>query len=291
MPDCLFAAGVDVGSTQTKAVILNRARAVVGRSLRMTGARIVEAADKALEEAAASAGIGRERIAFVVGTGYGRFKVTSGDAQVTEISCHARGAHFLFPQTRTVIDMGGQDTKAIRVGPDGDVLDFAMNDKCAAGTGRFLGTSAEVLGLKLDELGPIALRATEPVRMTSVCTVFVESDIMSYLAQKKTVENILGGVHRAIATRTVSLTRRVGIEPEVTFTGGVSRNPGMVRALEEALQVQLNVSPDAHYMGALGAALFALERAEAKLRNGGAAAGEDVSISGWSDGLTEERGP
>lgn len=291
MPESLFAAGVDVGSTQTKAVILDRARAVVGRSLRMTGARIVEAADKALEEAAASAGITRDRIAFVIGTGYGRFKVTAGDAQVTEISCHARGAHFFFPQTRTVIDMGGQDTKAIRVGPDGDVLDFAMNDKCAAGTGRFLGTSAEVLGLKLDDLGPIALRATEPVRMTSVCTVFVESDIMSYLAQKKTVENILGGVHRAIATRTVSLTRRVGIEPEVTFTGGVSRNPGMVRALEEALQVKLNVSPDAHFIGALGAALFALERAEAKLRNGGAPAGEDVSLSGWSDGLTEERAP
>ena len=283
----LFAAGVDVGSTQTKAIVLNRARAIVGRALRMTGARIVESAERALEEASASAGLSRDRIAYVVGTGYGRFKVTSGDAQITEISCHARGAHFYFPQSRTVVDMGGQDTKAIRVGPDGEVMDFAMNDKCAAGTGRFLGTSAEVLGLSLDELGPLALKATDPVRMTSVCTVFVESDIMSYLAQKKTVENILGGVHRAIATRTVSLVRRVGIEPEVTFTGGVSRNVGMVAALEEALKAKLNVSPEAHYSGALGAALFALERAEAKLRDGA----EDVKISGWSDGLSEEKTP
>jgi predicted CoA-substrate-specific enzyme activase len=218
----LFAAGVDVGSTQTKAVILDSRRAIVGRSLRPTGARIVESAAAALNEAAESARLTRDKINYVVGTGYGRFKVTSGDAQITEISCHARGAHFFFPSTRTVIDMGGQDTKAIRISPEGEVVDFAMNDKCAAGTGRFLGTSAEVLGLSLDELGPLALKSTEPVRMTSVCTVFVESDIMSYLAQKKTVENILGGVHRAIATRTSSLVRRVGIEEEVSFTGGVA---------------------------------------------------------------------
>jgi predicted CoA-substrate-specific enzyme activase len=138
-----------------------------------------------------------------------------------------------------------------------------MNDKCAAGTGRFLSAAADVTGISLDEIGAVALRATAPVRLTSVCTVFVESDIMSYLAQRKTVEDILGGVHKAIATRTMALVRRVGVEREVTFTGGVSRNVGMVRSLEDVLGQPLNVSPDGHFMGALGAALFALERAQA----------------------------
>ena len=146
--------------------------------------------------------------------------MTFGDAQITEITCHARGAQSLFPATRTVIDMGGQDTKAIKVGPDGSVVDFSMNDKCAAGTGRFLSAAADVTGVGLDEIGPLSLQAKTPVRLTSVCTVFVESDIMSYLAQRKTIEDILGGVHKAIATRTMSLVRRVGVEDEVTFTGG-----------------------------------------------------------------------
>ena len=158
--------------------------------------------------------------------------------------------------------MGGQDTKAIKVGPDGSVMDFSMNDKCAAGTGRFLSAAAEVTGMGLDEIGPISLRAKNPVRLTSVCTVFVESDIMSYLAQRKTVEDILGGVHKAIATRTMALVRRVGVEEEITFTGGVSRNIGMVKGLEAVLGRSINVHEQGHFMGALGAALFALERAE-----------------------------
>jgi predicted CoA-substrate-specific enzyme activase len=133
-------------------------------------------------------------VGYVVGTGYGRYKVTFGDAQITEITCHGRGAQSLFPATRTVIDMGGQDTKAIKVGADGSVIDFSMNDKCAAGTGRFLSAAADVTGVGLDEIGPLSLQAKTPVRLTSVCTVFVESDIMSYLAQRKTVEDILGGV-------------------------------------------------------------------------------------------------
>jgi predicted CoA-substrate-specific enzyme activase len=168
--------------------------------------------------------------------------------------------------------MGGQDTKAIKVGPDGSVVDFSMNDKCAAGTGRFLSAAADVTGVGLDEIGPLSLLAKAPVRLTSVCTVFVESDIMSYLAQRKTVEDILGGVHKAIATRTMSLVRRVGVEAEITFTGGVSRNSGMVRALEEVLGQPINVSVEGHYIGALGAALFALERAQAGARGEGIAA-------------------
>ncbi|HWC03587.1 MAG TPA: acyl-CoA dehydratase activase [Methylomirabilota bacterium] len=256
-------AGVDVGSTQTKAVIIDGARRIVARALIATGANVTRAGERAFLAACEAAGLHRESVGYVVGTGYGRYKVTFGDAQITEITCHARGAHFLFPETRTVIDMGGQDTKAIRVHPDGSVVDFSMNDKCAAGTGRFLSAAADVTGIDLDEIGSVALKATAPVRLTSVCTVFVESDIMSYLAQRKTVEDILGGVHKAIATRTMALVRRVGVEDEVTFTGGVSRNVGMVRALEAVLGRRLNVSPDGHFMGALGAALFALERAEA----------------------------
>lgn len=258
----LLAGGVDVGSTQTKAVILNDRREVVASSLIPTGAYVTQAAERAFQETLQKAGVRRKEIAYVVGTGYGRYKVTFGDVQITEISCHARGAHFLFPGTRTVIDMGGQDSKAIKVGNEGDVADFQMNDKCAAGTGRFLAAAAEVLGLSLDEIGEVSLKARNPVRLSSVCAVFVESDIMSYLAQNKTVEDILGGVHSAIAARTVSLVRRVGVENQITFTGGVSRNTGMIHALEEKLQAKLNVSDDSHFAGAIGAAIFALERAE-----------------------------
>ena len=264
----IFGAGVDVGSTQTKAVIVDESRTIVSRTLISTGANVTRAGETAFVQACRAIGLPRDAVGYVVGTGYGRYKVTFGDAQITEITCHARGAQSLFPATRTVLDMGGQDTKAIKVGPDGSVIDFSMNDKCAAGTGRFLSAAADVTGVGLDELGPLALQATQPVRLTSVCTVFVESDIMSYLAQRKKVEDILGGVHKAIATRTMSLIRRVGVEDEVTFTGGVSRNIGMVKALEDVLGRPLNVSEEGHYVGALGAALFALERALAAAATG-----------------------
>jgi (R)-2-hydroxyacyl-CoA dehydratese activating ATPase len=262
----IYGGGVDVGSTQTKAVIVDESRTILARILIPTGANVSRAGENSFVKACEAAGLAREAVGYVVGTGYGRYKILFGDAQITEITCHARGAQSLFPATRTVIDMGGQDTKVIKVGPDGSVADFSMNDKCAAGTGRFLSAAADVTGVGLDEIGPLALQAKVPVRLTSVCTVFVESDIMSYLAQRKTIEDILGGVHKAIATRTMSLIRRVGVENEVTFTGGVSLNIGMVRALEEVLGQPINVSAEGHYMGALGAALFALERAQAGAR-------------------------
>jgi (R)-2-hydroxyacyl-CoA dehydratese activating ATPase len=270
----IYAGGVDVGSTQTKAVILSEDRKIVGRALINTGAFVSQAADRSFKEAVKNAGIAATDVAYVVGTGYGRYKVNFGNAQITEISCHARGAKFLFPNTQTVIDMGGQDAKGIRVGLDGDVKDFVMNDKCAAGTGRFLSNAADTLGVSLDEIGPISLQGTKPVRLSTVCAVFVESDIMSYLAEGKQMPDILAGVHSAIAARTVALVRRVGIEPEVAFTGGVSRNVGMVKALEEKLELHVNVCDDSHFIGAIGAALFALERATA-------AAGEvkDVDMS------------
>ena len=258
-----YAAGVDVGSTQTKALLLDPDGRIVARSLAETGAYLVRAAERAFERVLAEGGLGREDVGYVVGTGYGRFKVAFGDAQVTEISCHAKGAWSLFPATRTVVDIGGQDTKAIKVSAFGEVLDFAMNDKCAAGSGRFLTNSAEALGMDVGDIGPRSLEARQAVRLSTVCTIFVESDILSYLAQGKRVDDILAGVHGAIAARTVALVRRVGVETEVTFTGGVSKNVGMVRALEERLGVAVNVSSDSHYTGALGAAIFALERLRA----------------------------
>ncbi len=245
---------------------MDKNRRLVAQELIDTGANLQRAAERAFRSVLQKAGLQEEDIAFTIGTGYGRYRVTFGDDQVTEIACHARGAHFLFPGTRTVIDMGGQDTKAIRVGEHGEVVDFVMNDKCAAGTGRFLAACADVMGFSLDDIGPLSLRARHPVRITSVCTVFVEADIMSYLAQGEAPEDILAGVHQAIGARTLSLVRRVGIEPEVTFTGGVSRNVGMVRALEKLLGMKLNLSEQSHFAGAIGAALFALERAHAGAR-------------------------
>ncbi|MBZ5521469.1 MAG: acyl-CoA dehydratase activase [Acidobacteriia bacterium] len=257
-----IAAGVDVGSTQTKAVLLreNGGLTIIARALTQTGANVQKAAENAFEECCRAAGIPTADVGYVVGTGYGRYKISFGNAQMTEISCHARGAHFLCPGTRTVIDMGGQDSKAISVGPAGEVLDFMMNDKCAAGTGRFLANAADVMGISLDEIGPLSLQCKRPVKMATVCTVFVESDILSYLSQGKRPEDILGGVHLAIAKRTISLARRVPVEPEITMTGGVARNIGMVKALEEVLGRPLLISPDAHYMGAVGAAIFAMEK-------------------------------
>ena len=257
----MYVAGADVGSTTAKVVILDRNGEIAGTSLGPTGASIVEAAQRRFREAIGKAGIDEHEIEFVVGTGYGRFKIPFGDTQITEISCHARGAHRLFPDTRTIVDIGGQDTKAISVDEQGEVVDFCMNDKCAAGTGRFLEAAAMTLGLPLEEIGPVSLRAARPLRITNVCTVFVESEIMSHLVRGEKMEDILRGVHNAIGIRSIALLRRVGINEEVTFTGGVSRNAGMVRALEDQLGIRVNVSPLSQYIGAIGAALFALERA------------------------------
>lgn len=258
-----YAAGVDVGSTQTKAAIIDEAGTLVGRSLIDTGANVVLAAEHAYELALADAGLEEREVGFIVGTGYGRYRVTFGDTQVTEISCHGRGAVHMFPGTRTVVDMGGQDTKAIRVKPNGEIADFCMNDKCAAGTGRFLGAAAAALEIPIGELGPMALRSERPVKITTTCTVFAESEVLSWVAKGKKIEDILQGVHQSIVSRSLGLMRRVGIDPEVTFTGGVTKNIGMVKALEAALGYTVNVSDDSPYMGALGAALFALERISA----------------------------
>jgi len=258
-----YSGGVDVGSTQTKAVIINGKREIVGRALIDTGADVIQAAHNAFDLALSTLGLARSQVGYVIGTGYGRYKVTFGDRQVTEISCHGRGASQMFPKTQTVLDMGGQDTKAIRVRPNGEIADFCMNDKCAAGTGRFLGAAANALNIPLGELGGVSLKSDKPVRISTTCTVFAEAEVLSWLGKGKKVEDILWGVHQSIAARAIGLLRRVGIVEEVTFTGGVAKNVGMIKALEEKLETKLNVSDDSHYMGALGAALFAMDSIEA----------------------------
>jgi len=254
-----YAAGVDVGSTQTKAVIINEEREIVSRSLIDTGANVVLAAENAYKKALDMDGASEEEVEYVIGTGYGRYRVTFGNTQVTEISCHGRGAVHMFPNTRTVVDMGGQDTKAISVNPSGEIVDFCMNDKCAAGTGRFLGAAAAALDIPLDDLGSTALAHAKSVRISTTCTVFAESEVLSWLGKGKKIEDILWGVHQSIAGRSIGLLRRVGIDEEVTFTGGVTRNVAMIEALEEKLGLKLNVSEESHYMGGLGAALFAMD--------------------------------
>ena len=272
-----YAAGVDVGSTQTKAVIIDERLAIVGRALIDTGSNVTIAAQNAYDLALREAGIEEEKdgVGFVIGTGYGRYRVTFGDAQTTEISCHARGAVQMFPGTRTVLDMGGQDTKAIKINERGEVLDFSMNDKCAAGTGRFLGAAANALEIPLDELGPTALRSDKPVRISTTCTVFAESEILAWLAKGKKTEDILLGVHQSVSSRALALLRRVGIEREVTFTGGVARNAGMVEVVSGLLGFPVNHGEESHYMGALGAALFAMDRIRSQQEPATIAGGRD----------------
>ncbi len=262
-----YVAGIDIGSTQAKGVILDKDGAIAGKAIIDMETNMGTAAERVFELALANAGLSATDIAFTVSTGYGRYRVTFGDLQVTEISCHARGAVAEFPKTRTVLDIGGQDTKAIRIGDSGEVTDFAMNDKCAAGTGRFLGAASFALEMPLSELGPLALKSTQPVRITTTCTVFAESEIIGHLAKGHRPEDVLMGMHHSIATRCASLVRRVGLLPEVTFSGGVSRNLAMVVLLEEVLGTPLNVSSQSHFMGAIGAGLYALDNVRAGQRS------------------------
>jgi predicted CoA-substrate-specific enzyme activase len=220
-----------------------------------TGASNRKAAEKAWRDAMEKAGL--KKVDYLVATGYGRDSVDFADASVTEITCHARGAHYIFPDARTVIDIGGQDSKIIRVNEMGRTEDFVMNDKCAAGTGRFLEVMAKALEVKLEEMGPLSLESVNEIKVSSTCTVFAESEVVSLVAAGHETRDILQGIHRAIAGRVAALVSRVGLAPCVIMSGGVAKNVGVVRALEEKLDHKITVPPEPQIIGAIGAAIIA----------------------------------
>ena len=255
-----FYAGIDSGSTSTDVVILDKDRNIVAQVVLPTGAGAAIGADRALAEALEQAHLRLSDLNATVTTGYGRSAVERGDQSITEITCHAKGAFFLDPQVRTIIDIGGQDSKVIRIDETGSVVNFVMNDKCAAGTGRFLELMARTLELSLDEMSELGLKWKEDVTISSMCTVFAESEVVSLVAQNRRTADIIHGLNRAVAAKTVALCHRVGGQERYMMTGGVSRNQGVVKEIEKLLGVELEISEKAQVNGALGAALFAMER-------------------------------
>lgn len=254
-----YVAGIDSGSTSTDVVILDAAGDMAASVILPTGAGAAAGAERALAAALAQAGLCREDLDAVVATGYGREAIQLGDKAITEITCHARGAHHLDPSVRTIIDIGGQDSKVICVDEAGSVVNFVMNDKCAAGTGRFLEMMARTLEMSLDELAGRGLRFSEDITISSMCSVFAESEVVSLVAQNKATDDIVHGLNKAVAVKTCALAKRAGGKPAYMMTGGVSRNCGLVKTLEEALGAPLAVSEHAQLCGALGAALFAAD--------------------------------
>ena len=259
----MYVMGIDSGSTSTNAVIMDGERNIVASSVVRTGAKSGESAQRILGEILEKAGLKREDISWIVSTGYGRVSIDFADENVTEISCHGRGAHYFNPSVRTILDIGGQDSKAIHLNEAGEVTDFVMNDKCAAGTGRFLEMIARTLEVDVDDLGPEALRSTEDIEITSMCSVFAESEVISLIANNKEKADIANGVCRAIAGKAYSLLKRVGMEETFMMTGGVAKNPGVVRAVEEKIQSRLYICPEPEIVGAAGAALYALDKMQA----------------------------
>jgi predicted CoA-substrate-specific enzyme activase len=258
----MLVAGVDVGAATAKAVIASDGK-VVGQAVIPTGDRIVVAADKVTRLALEKAGMWRDNFDFGVGfdyvisTGYGRHGVPFANKAVTEIICHAQGAHFLLPATRTIIDIGGQDSKAIGLDEKGNVINFVMNDKCAAGTGRFLEVMAQVLGVTIEELGPIALTSKNPCQISSTCTIFAESEMVSLRAEGKSRQDLIAGIVRAVSSRVAVMGKTVGFKRDVVFTGGVAKNVGVKKALQEEIKMEIVVPEEPQTMGALGAALLA----------------------------------
>ena len=257
-----FVVGLDSGSTSTNAVVMNEAREIVASVVIRTGAKAGASAERAYREVLERAGITPDQIACTIATGYGRVSIPFADENVTEISCHGRGAHYFNPAVRTILDIGGQDSKAIHVNATGEVTDFAMNDKCAAGTGRFLEMIARSLEISLDELGPAALESKKRLEIASMCSVFAESEVISLIANNEEKPDIAAGVCRAVAGKAYSLMRRVGLEGAYMMTGGVAQNPGVVRAVEELIGEKLFICDDPEIVGATGAALLALEKSE-----------------------------
>ncbi|MCS7130485.1 MAG: acyl-CoA dehydratase activase [Archaeoglobaceae archaeon] len=250
----MISAGIDIGSITAKCVILQDHKILAYRILKVKP-DLEESAKEIFEETLKLSGLKREEIDRIVATGYGRARVDFADKKITEITCHAIGATFLIPEARTVIDIGGQDSKVIAV-ENGKVLDFVMNDKCAAGTGRFIEVMANALGLKIEQVGELALKAKEKLKISSTCTVFAESEVVSYISAGRKVEEIIAGVCDAIAGRLMAMVARVGVRREVVLTGGVAKNMGVRRAIEEKLGFQVIVPEEPQIVGALGAAVL-----------------------------------
>ncbi len=256
----MLTAGIDIGSASTEMVILENGEPC-RRFIVETGLSSRTAVDRLFSLLEEDGSIKRGDITRTVSTGYGRNAAGVGDRSVTELSCHARGAWAVDNGVKTVIDIGGQDSKVIRVGPDGRSLDFIMNDKCAAGTGRFLEIIAKTLEVEVDELGSLALQAAKGVKISSMCAVFAESEVVSLRAEGHPREKIIRGVADSIASRISGMVRRVGLAQPVMLTGGVAKNSGVVVALREALAVDILVPPEPQFIGALGAAHIAAEEA------------------------------
>ena len=254
----MYTMGVDVGSASSKVVILKDGKDVVAAEVVQVGTGS-SGPQRALEQAYKVSGLTREDISYLVVTGYGRFAFEGADKQISEISCHAKGIYHLIPTARTIIDIGGQDAKAIRLDSKGGIRQFFMNDKCAAGTGRFLEMMARTMEMDLDQMSEAGLTYKEDITISSMCTVFAESEVVSLIAQNKETDDIVHGLNKAVASKTAALAKRVGGEERYMMTGGVSKNKGLVKTLEEKLGTTLVISDKAQLCGALGAALFAMD--------------------------------
>lgn len=252
----MITAGIDIGSNTAKAAILDDAT-ILATHVILTGYNARNAGKRIFEEIIAKAGLTDSTIQRIVATGYGRSVVDKAAKAVTEITCHAAGVHFTYPDARFIIDIGGQDSKVILLSSEGNVKDFSMNDKCAAGTGRFLEVMARALEVDLDVFAELSLLSSEPSKISSLCTVFAESEVISLISRGEQRENIISGIHEAAASRVVSMAARIGIDSPVIMTGGVALNGGMVKALEEKLGIPITVSSFAQVNGAIGAAVLA----------------------------------
>ena len=256
----IYTMGIDVGSTASKCVILKDGTEIISKSLISVGAG-TSGPSRAIHDVLAGCGMQREDMAYVLATGYGRNSLEDiADQQMSELSCHAKGAFFLFPEVHTVIDIGGQDIKVLEI-ENGIMTNFVMNDKCAAGTGRFLDVMARVLEVRVEDLAPLGAQSTHEVNISSTCTVFAESEVISQLSRGTDKRDIIDGIHRSVASRVVGLAHRIGVRDQVVMTGGVAQNFGVVNALQAALEHPIHTSPLTQYNGALGAALFAYQRA------------------------------
>ena len=252
----IYTLGIDIGSTASKCVIMADGKDIVAKALIPVGAG-TSGPQRAINAVLEEAGMKREDMDYILATGYGRNSLEDfADHQMSELSCHAKGASYLFPEVRTVIDIGGQDVKVMRV-ENGAMTNFQMNDKCAAGTGRFLDVMARILEVDVNDLGTLGAQSTKYVGISSTCTVFAESEVISQLAQGTNKCDIINGIHKSVANRVVGLAHRVGVQEQVVMTGGVAQNRGIVDALQEQLGVTVHTSPLTQYNGALGAALFA----------------------------------